>query len=153
MVCLGNICRSPMAEGILRKLSHERNIEIVVDSAGTGNWHVGEHPDHRAIATAGKFGVDISNLVARQFGIPDFERFDKIFVMDKSNLSTVAGIARTTEHKEKIDLLLNQSDPHSDAEVPDPWFGDADGFLPVYRMMEIACINFLNSLEKNPPLR
>lgn len=150
MVCLGNICRSPMAEGILRKLAKDKNIQMEVDSAGTGNWHSGEAPDRRAIATASRFGVDISKLVARQFNQSDFSRFDKIFVMDQSNYRDVEKLAKSVEEKNKIDLLLAHSSDNLNSDVPDPWFGDEDGFVPVYKLIEDACLNFLLSIEQNP---
>lgn len=146
MVCLGNICRSPMAEGILRKKAADSNIDLFVDSAGTGAWHVGEHPDERAIQTAKKFGVDISKLVAREFSTDDFFRFDRIFVMDKFNYENVIRLAPSPEVIGKVELLLNQSNPGNHDEVPDPWFGDNEGFIPVYRMMENACDVFVKSL-------
>ncbi|MBK6837779.1 MAG: low molecular weight phosphotyrosine protein phosphatase [Bacteroidetes bacterium] len=148
MVCLGNICRSPMAEGILRSEITKRKLTHVVDSAGTGNWHSGEAPDRRAIATAKKFGVDISKLVARQIDRGDLESFDKIFVMDLANYDAVLRLTRNAEEKAKVELFLNQVNPGQDEEVPDPWFGEADGFIPVYKMLETACTNFLNTIEK-----
>lgn len=147
MVCLGNICRSPMAEGILRKMIDEKNLSVQVDSAGTGSWHTGERPDRRAISTAKKFGVDISKLVARQIEVSDFEYFDKIFVMDKSNYRNVVQMARSKEDSSKVELLMNLCFPGSDTEVPDPWSGDEDGFIPVFKMMEKACSSLIASLK------
>src|SRR4051812_28107837 len=106
MVCLGNICRSPLAEGILRAKIKEKGIDVFVDSAGTGSWHVGEKPDERAIKTAKKYGVDISKLCARQFTPRDFDAFDRIYVMDRSNLEDVLSLARNRKDEEKVALFL-----------------------------------------------
>ncbi len=146
MVCLGNICRSPMAEGILRKKIEEHHLQASVDSAGTGGWHAGEHPDRRAIQTAKKFGVDISKLVARKFSQKDFEDFDLIFVMDHSNLREVLKLARTETDAEKVKLLLELDEPCSRREVPDPWYGGDEGFSEVYKMMDKACDALLKNL-------
>src|SRR5689334_17375007 len=104
MVCLGNICRSPMAEGILRKMAEARGINLTVDSAGTGGWHVGEHPDKRAVLTARKFDIDISRLTGRQFDAAnDFDSFDRIYVMDASNYKDVLKMARNESDRLKVD--------------------------------------------------
>src|ERR1700687_5114089 len=104
MVCLGNICRSPLAEGIMQHLANENGLDWHIDSAGTGNWHVGEGPDRRSTRTARKFGIDISGQVCRQFKVSDFDAFDQIFVMDKSNLSDVVALARNTDDVKKVKL-------------------------------------------------
>lgn len=139
MVCLGNICRSPLAEGIMLKLIKENNINMRVDSAGTSNYHVGEAPDKRTITNAAKHEVDLKPLIARQFKASDFDKFDKIYVMDKSNLANVLALATTEEHKAKVDLLLNASHPNQDLEVPDPYFGGEQGFEDVFQMVYKAC--------------
>jgi protein-tyrosine phosphatase len=139
MVCLGNICRSPMAEGILRHKAHLSGLDILVDSAGTGKWHVGQNPDNRAVQTAHKFGVDISRLIARQFSDSDFDDFNRIYVMDQSNYADVIEMARTMEDRQKVFLLLNADEPESNREVPDPYYGGNDGFANVFRMMDKAC--------------
>lgn len=133
MVCLGNICRSPLAEGIMRHLAEEKGLDWVIDSAGTGNWHVGQAPDHRAIKEARKNGVDISSLRGRQFQPSDFDAFDKILVMDRNNYKDVIRQARNEADKAKVAFLLPQ-----DQEVPDPWFDDAL-FAPVYKLIYNAC--------------
>lgn len=147
MVCLGNICRSPMAEGILKHKALECGLKITVDSAGTGGWHAGEHPDSRAIQTAKKFGVDISNQIARKFSQRDFDDFDLIFVMDQSNLSDVRKMARNEKDARKIKLLLELDEPGSGREVPDPWYGDQDGFTEVFSMMDKACAALIRDLS------
>ena len=124
MVCLGNICRSPMAEGILRDLAKKKNIDIDIDSAGTGNYHVGEAPDPRSISTARQFGIDISQLRARQFTEKDFDNFDIIYVMDHSNKADVLKLARSSEDEKKVQLFLDLLKNNKSKDVPDPWFGD-----------------------------
>ncbi|MBC7695226.1 MAG: low molecular weight phosphotyrosine protein phosphatase [Burkholderiales bacterium] len=139
MVCLGNICRSALAEGIMLKLIKENNINMRVDSAGTSSHHVDEAPDHRTISNAAKHGIDLTTLRARQFKASDFEKFDKIYVMDKSNMSNVLAMATTDDHKTKVDLLLNTSQPEQNLEVPDPYFGGEQGFEDVFGMVYKAC--------------
>jgi protein-tyrosine phosphatase len=147
MVCLGNICRSPMAEGILTNAAKENGLSVEVDSAGTGNYHIGEHPDPRAIGTAGKFGVDISKLSARQFTKADFKNFDHIFVMDKSNYDNVISLARTQAEKEKVRLYLSLIPSYPIDEVPDPWFGGPEGFVDVFKMLEKATEAFITEIK------
>ena len=133
MVCLGNICRSPLAEGILRHLATARGLDWEVDSAGTGNWHVGHSPDHRAVKEARKNGVNISGLRGRQFETADFDAFDRIYVMDRNNYTAVLRLARNEADKQKVRFLLPEQQ-----DVPDPWFDDAL-FAPVYKMIYKAC--------------
>jgi protein-tyrosine phosphatase len=139
MVCLGNICRSPLAEGIMLKLIRENNINMRVDSAGTSNYHINEAPDKRTIDNAAKHDVDLKPLRARQFKVSDFEKFDKIYVMDKSNMANVLALAKNEEHKAKVDLLLNASNPGTNLELPDPYFGGEQGFEDVFQMVYKAC--------------
>lgn len=133
MVCLGNICRSPLAEGILRHLATARGLDWEIDSAGTGNWHVGHSPDHRAVKEARKNGVNISSLRGRQFEKADFDAFDRIYVMDRNNYTDVLRLARNEADKQKVHFLLPEQQ-----DVPDPWFDDAL-FAPVYKMIYEAC--------------
>ena len=149
MVCLGNICRSPMAEGILRKKAVENKLDVEIDSAGTGSWHVGQHPDERAIQTAKQFGVDISKLKGRHFSSNDFEEFDKIFVMDSENYKNVLALAKNENHKTKIDLILNAGKPGSDLSVPDPYYGGDDGFIEVFNMIDRACEAIIIQIRNN----
>ncbi len=137
MVCLGNICRSPLAEGILE--SKISGLDIKVDSAGTGDWHVGEAPDKRSVAIALKHGIDISNQRARHFQTIDFELFDKIYVMDRSNLANVLALAPSSEARAKVSLILDEVYPDEHREVPDPYYGGNDGFQKVYDMLDKAC--------------
>jgi protein-tyrosine phosphatase len=143
MVCLGNICRSPLAEGIMQHKAGLAGLDWTVDSAGTGGWHAGELPDRRSIRTARTNGIDISGQRARQFRADDFDRFDRIFVMDTQNLRDVLRQARTEEHRAKVDLILNQVHPGQDRSVPDPYYDD-DGFEEVFNMLDAACEVFLN---------
>ncbi|WP_394776192.1 low molecular weight protein-tyrosine-phosphatase [Flavobacterium sp.] len=135
MVCLGNICRSPLAEGILASKLPEN---FIVDSAGTGSWHVGNSPDKRSIAVATKNGVNIQNQKGRQFKTSDFDEFDYIYVMDSSNYSDIIDLAKTPEHKNKVQLILNELFPDENVDVPDPYYGVANGFDNVYQMLNEA---------------
>ncbi len=149
MVCLGNICRSPLAEGLLAsKLPSDR---FVVDSAGTGNWHVNHSPDERSIAVAKKNGLDISGQLGRQISKADFENFDHIFVMDSNNYSDVVALTDSDEQKAKVSMLLNHLFPRENVDVPDPYFGMANGFTNVYGMIDEACEAIAKDLlEKHP---
>lgn len=139
IVCLGNICRSPLAEGIMLKLIKENNINMRVDSAGTSDFHVDEAPDKRTIENAAKHDVDLKPLRARQFKESDFDKFDKIYVMDKSNLANVLLLAKNDTHKTKVDLFLSASHPNQNLEVPDPYFGGEQGFEDVFHLVYKAC--------------
>lgn len=143
MVCLGNICRSPLAEGIMKQKAAENGLEWTVDSAGTGAWHAGELPDRRSIAMARKKGVDISDQRARQFQSVDFERFDKIFVMDTQNMSDVLRLASSEAQREKVELMLDQIHPGLRRSVPDPYYDD-NGFEEVFDMLDQACSAFVS---------
>ena len=139
MVCLGNICRSPLAEGILQAKVNNKGLDIKVESAGTGGWHVGQGPDHRAVAIANKYGVDISQQQARQFSSTDFEDFDIIYAMDGSNLSDIVSLANSNKDIEKVRLILNEINPEDNTPVPDPYYGGDDGFEKVYQLLDAAC--------------
>lgn len=139
MVCLGNICRSPLAEGILQDKLNTKGLDIEVSSAGTGGWHVGQAPDTRAVALAKKYGIDISQQKARQFSVSDFEDFDLIYAMDGDNLSDIIALANTKEDIEKVKLILNEIAPNTDHAVPDPYYGEDDGFENVYQLLNEAC--------------
>jgi protein-tyrosine phosphatase len=146
MVCLGNICRSPLAEGILRsKLPAEL---FFVDSVGTGHWHIGNPPDARSIKVAKEKGLDISNLKGRQFSEQDFIDFDYIYVMDIQNYKDVIALAPNLEAKSKVYLILNELFPGENVDVPDPYYGLQDGFSNVYDMLDEACDVIKNKLLK-----
>lgn len=142
MVCLGNICRSPLAHGILEHLVKEKNLNWEIDSAGTGNWHIGEKPDRRSIAVAQKYGVDITNQSCRQFDITDFEKYDHILTMDQNNLSDVISLANGDAGVEKVRLFLKNG------IIPDPYYDD-NQFEPVYLMIEKRCKEIITELGSN----
>jgi len=128
-----------MAEGILRNKALEKGIKIEIDSAGTGDFHVGEHPDKRAIETMHNFGINISKLKARQFHISDFDEFDEIYTMDDSNFKNIIKLARTAVDESKVQMILNLTTPNENRSVPDPYFGGLSGFNDVYYMLDGAC--------------
>lgn len=144
MVCLGNICRSPLAEGILQSKVSEN---IFVDSAGTANYHVGQLPDKRSIAVAKKHGIDISKQRCNHFSVKHFEDFDHIYVMDQSNYNNVIKLAPSEKAKQKVKLILNESHPIKNLEVPDPYYGGDDGFENVFKMLDEACEIIANKLK------
>ena len=135
MVCLGNICRSPLAEGILK--SKTKNLNIVVDSAGTANYHIGKNPDIRSIEIAKKHGIDIKNQIARQFTKHDFKNFDVIYAMDKQNYYDIIQQV-SSEFDKKVKLILNEININIDS-VLDPYYGGENGFNKVYDMLDKAC--------------
>lgn len=144
MVCLGNICRSPLAEGILRSKLPSTLFEV--DSCGTGNWHIGNPPDARSIAVAKKNGLDIANLKGRQFSKSDFQNFDYIYAMDNQNYKEIMSLATTESEKIKVKLILEAIFPNENVDVPDPYFGLQDGFESVYTMLDDACNEIENKL-------
>jgi len=146
-VCLGNICRSPLAEGIFQSLVNQAGLsdQFTIDSAGTGNWHIGDPPDPRSIEIARRNGLDISHQHARQVEPADFKRFDIICAMDASNLSTLKARAPTGTST-NLRLFLNS--PGQD--VPDPYFGGEDGFAQVYRMLENGALTLLKTCTAQP---
>lgn len=145
MVCLGNICRSPMAEGVLRSKLGDLDVEI--DSAGTSNYHEGDNPDARAVKTMRKKGIDISKLTARQFEVADFDRYDRIYAMDSSNYKNILNLARNEEDKEKVEMFVNELFPGSNGEVPDPYFGGPDGFEEVYKLLDETTDRIIDKLK------
>lgn len=145
MVCLGNICRSPLAEGILKSKLPENS--FLIDSAGTGNYHIGSPPDRRSIAVAKKYGIDITNQRARQFSHLDFEAFDHIFVMDTSNYENVIAFADNEKDIKKVELILDVLGDDQLINVPDPYFDD-DGFEDVFDMLDKACLKISTRFRK-----
>ena len=141
MVCLGNICRSPLAEGIMRDLITSKGLDWTVDSAGTGSWHVDQPPDGRSIAIAAKYGLDITDQRARQFHYPDFDQFDVIFAMDRANYNDVSRQAINAEERSKIRLILEETGAGR-KDVPDPYWDD-NGFDKVYHMLKKACEQYV----------
>jgi len=137
MVCLGNICRSPLAEGILQS-KLDANF-FSVDSAGTAAYHIGELPDQRSIAVAKKYGIDISNQRARKFDIKDFIEFDVIYAMDKENYQNICSLAKKDVDLRKVKMILNEINPSLNLSVPDPYYGVEKGFENIYQMLDEAC--------------
>jgi len=137
MVCLGNICRSPLAHGILESMVDIN--KVYVDSAGTSAFHKGCEPDIRSIGVAEKHHLDISMQKSRQFLAADFENFDIIYAMDATNEKNILALTKTDAHKQKVKLILNESTPNSNLEVPDPYYGGKSGFEDVYQMLHEAC--------------
>ncbi|WP_339837622.1 low molecular weight protein-tyrosine-phosphatase [uncultured Maribacter sp.] len=144
MVCLGNICRSPLAEGILKSKVDSKH--TFVDSAGTAGYHVGYAPDPRSIKVANDHGIDISSQRCRKFTVSDFDVFDIIYVMDKSNYGNIIGLARNKADQQKIKLLLSEINLKNE-EVPDPYHDSDDGFEKVYIMIDKACTEIAARLE------
>lgn len=137
MVCLGNICRSPLAEGILQS---KLNRAYTVDSAGTGDWHEGEMPDNRSVTVAKNHGIDISNQRARQIRMSDFDEFDLILAMDTSNYNNLLNLTKTKEHRMKIRMITNSN-------VPDPYYGDLADFENVYQILDKATDELITELN------
>lgn len=147
MVCLGNICRSPLAEGIMRKKIEENNLNWVVDSAGTAGYHIGESPDPRSILIAKKNGIDISFLKGRKFNYGDFDHFDLILAMDSMNYTDIIKQCINTIEKNKVHLIMNFVSPQKNIAVPDPYYGGEDGFEQVYNMLNLACDQILSKYQ------
>lgn len=137
MVCLGNICRSPLAEGILR--SKVDPSKVMVDSAGTLDLHVGHPPDPRSISVGKKYAINITQLCGRQIKKKDFETYDIIYVMDVSNKENVLKLAQNESQRKKVKLILDEIFPGENVEVPDPYFGGPQGFEDVYKLLNEAC--------------
>jgi len=149
-VCLGNICRSPTAEGIFCAQAKARGLldRIHVDSAGTGSWHVGEPPDPRARREAQRRGIDISGIRGRTVSKRDFDRFDYVLAMDRSNLDALTRLRPASCHG-RLSLISDFSDDHRGQEVPDPYFGGEDGFKAVYAMLEACVAGLLDTIESS----
>lgn len=144
MVCLGNICRSPLAEGILRSKLDSDAFEI--DSVGTGYWHVGDPPDSRSVKVGLKNGIDISDLIGRQLSKEDFVDFDYIYVMDQNNLEDVLEKASSDEQRRKVVMILDTVFPGEKVDVPDPYHGTKEDFERVYEMLDAACTKIAEQL-------
>jgi protein-tyrosine phosphatase len=138
-VCTGNICRSPMAEGILKHKFQQLNYSGTVDSAGFESFHIGDSPDERAVITMNKRGIDITGHVARLFNVKDFDRFDQIYVMDSNHYMNVSLLARDDKDMEKVDYMMNVVHPGTDKPVQDPWDHDLSAFEKVYNELDLAC--------------
>ncbi len=146
MVCLGNICRSPLAEGILK--SKTEHLDVIVDSAGTAAYHIGSQPDIRSIEIANKYGIDLRNQRARQFSRADFDEFDIIYAMDTNNFAHLTSLAENQNERNKIRMILNEIKSESFDSVPDPYYGGDNGFQNVYEMLNKVCEIITQNLEK-----
>ncbi|QIY90412.1 low molecular weight protein-tyrosine-phosphatase [Chryseobacterium gallinarum] len=145
MICLGNICRSPLAEGIMKT---KVPADFLVDSAGTISLHEGEHPDKRAIKTAANHGIDISSQRSRPITRRDFEIFDKIYCMDIDVFEDVISKAKNEAERQKVSLFLEVLGDHKNAEVPDPYWGSMEDFEKVFQLLEKGCNEISNQILK-----
>ena len=146
MVCLGNICRSPLAEGIMTQKVQENGLNWEIDSAGTAAYHVGNLPDERSIEVANNYGIDLTSQRARQFNTKDFREFDIIYAMDTENYKNILNLAKNEAEEQKVKLILNEIEPNSNSSVPDPYYGGDEGFENVYKMLDEACEKIVNKL-------
>lgn len=144
MVCLGNICRSPLAEGVLQDKVDAK--KVFVDSAGTAGYHTGSLPDERSVAVAAKYGLDITTQRSRKLTPDDLKDFDHIYVMDKSNYRNTIALAQNENEKQKVKLLCANPDLGV-SEVPDPYYGGEDGFESVFRLIDAACGHIAEKLN------
>jgi protein-tyrosine phosphatase len=150
MVCLGNICRSPLAEGILQ--SKLKNTGIQIDSAGTASYHLGENPDYRAISVAKKYGIDISGHIAKQFKISDFESYDIIYVMDENNYNDLMRLSGKSEDRAKVELITGALHPGMKIPVPDPYYGRAEDFEKTFKVLNENCELIAGNLTRDHKL-
>lgn len=149
MVCLGNICRSPMAEGILQHKARTAGLRWNLDSAGTNNgYHVGEQPHHLSQKVAKLNSIDISHQRARSFTAEDFDHFDKIYAMSKDVLRDMKSIAKNKFDADKADLLMNELYPGRNMDIPDPWYGSEPGYHEVFKLIESACDKIIERYGK-----
>ncbi len=146
MVCLGNICRSPLADALLRKKVQVSGLDIAVDSAGTASYHIGNPPDQRTQENALTHDVDMSFLRARQFVKSDFQAFDIIYAMDKSNYSNIISLAESESDVEKVKLILDLIESDI-SEVPDPYYGGEEGFENVFNLLDEATDKIINEIN------
>lgn len=146
MVCLGNICRSPLAEGILKSKVNPNF--VYVDSAGTGDYHIGHPPDKRSVKIAKQNNIDIIQQRGRQFQTTDFDSFDMIYAMDNSNYKDILRLARNENDINKVYLILNEVLPGENCDVPDPYMGGIEGFKRVYEMLDKACDKIADKIHR-----
>lgn len=146
MVCLGNICRSPVAEGIMKEKAKKYQLDLTVDSAGTSGWHNGELPDPRSMSNAAERGIDISDQRSRKVLLSDFDLFDKIYAMDRSNFQNLLALAPAAKQS-KVEMILEHSHPGMKKDVPDPYYTE-DGFDEVFDLLDEACENLALKIKK-----
>ncbi|MEZ5174575.1 MAG: low molecular weight protein-tyrosine-phosphatase [Bacteroidia bacterium] len=149
MVCLGNICRSPLAEGIMRHKIAQNGLDWEVESAGTGAWHIGEAPDPRSLRIARNHGIDISHQRAQKFSHYHFAEFDLIYAMDSSNYTDLMRQAQTEQERNKVAMIMNMVTPGKNKSIPDPYYNDML-YLEVYNMLDAACDAILHTYIKEP---
>lgn len=147
MVCLGNICRSPMAEGIMWQKIEEYGLDAEVNSCGTASYHIGEAPDHRGIQTLHNYDIDISQHQGQQFAISDFDAYDLIFAMDTSNYANLLAKSRSQKDKKKIKLLMDETHPGQQKIVPDPYYGGLEDFEETFELVNGACEHLAKKLS------
>jgi protein-tyrosine phosphatase len=148
-VCLGNICRSPLAEGIMKDKIYRFGLDAEIDSAGFESFHVGDGADPRSSETARRHGISLDSHVARKFTTKDFDTYDRIFVMDRYNHQDVMRLARNENDRIKVDYILNLTYPGENREVPDPYYGGRDGFERTFGMLDSACHILLEEIKKD----
>jgi protein-tyrosine phosphatase len=146
MVCLGNICRSPLAEGIMKTKVAQNDLPWQVESAGTGSWHIGELPDPRSIQIAREYGINITDQRARQIQQSDLDHFDLIIAMDSSNYNDILRLSNNPDHGENVKMIMNFVQPGYNQNVPDPYWDD-DGFEKVFQMLDKACDKIIESMQ------
>lgn len=139
VVCLGNICRSPIAEGVLRHMAQQQGLDWTVHSAGTNGYHTGEAPHRHSQAVCKTHGIDISAQRARRFAASDIDKYDLIYAMATDVMDDIRYQSGRKMDTSKVKLFLDESDPGKGASVPDPWYGNEDGYLPVYQLIEKTC--------------
>lgn len=154
MVCLGNICRSPLAEGVLKFKAKQHNLSWLIESAGTNGYHTGEPPHHLSQKVAKCNGLDISDQISRKFSTEDFDKYDVIYVMAADVLHDIKAISGNRFKEEKVKFFLNELYPGSDKDVPDPWYGDEDGYHDVYKLINETCDAIIHNyhLSVNKPV-
>lgn len=148
-VCLGNICRSPLARAIMEDKIEKLGLDADSDSAGFESFHRGDPADPRSIAVANAHGIDLSDHIARLFTIKDFDRFDRIYVMDRNNYQDVINLARGPEDEMKVDYILNLVHPGENRQVPDPWYGGKDNFEKTFKLLDEACEELAREIEQD----
>lgn len=147
MVCLGNICRSPLAAAILNKKAKDLHLNIICDSAGTGSWHIGDQADRRSIEVAGQNGIDLTYHRARQVSRSDFDLFDVIYAMDSGNYEDLIYLAKSEKEKQKVKLILDEVFPGMNKPVPDPYYGGQDAFKAIFDLLDQACNQIVKKLK------
>lgn len=151
MVCLGNICRSPIAEGVMQHIVREQGLDWQIDSAGTNNYHTGESPHRSSQKICRQNGIDISKQRARSFHRNDFDTYDHIFVMAADVYDNIRRMAPSESALEKVHFFLDSLSPGMQEAVPDPWYGDESGYIPVFDLIQRGCRAWMPLLMGNTP--